>query len=107
MDRKTYLEPNGVRKPTDLSTLTQPGLAEYRSERELAEAVSHFLYWSGWLENCKADAAVFLHDGQPDRIEHMGIATFRRLEEAMDRNYQDWRTWNSNFDRPEHRRTEA
>ena len=62
----------------------------------MAKSVAHFLYWSGWLENRHASAALFVHDmGEPSF--QIGTKTFERLEASLDDAYPEWRDWNPNY----------
>lgn len=65
-------------------------------DKSVAEGVAHFLYWSGWLDCKDSCYSAALHcDG--DITHQCGVKTFKRLEDCLDRNFPEWKSWNPNY----------
>ena len=70
--------------------------------RNLAEGIAHFLYWSSYLDfDPDAISGIFISPVAYDTDDvSCGTDTFKRLKESLDRHFPDWRSWNSNYQKP-------
>jgi len=76
--------------------------SESSETMKLGEAVASFLYWSCYLHNEEQAESILITRKDGSQRE-CGTLCFRRLLEALDENCPDWRTFNSNYVRPEKR----
>lgn len=60
-----------------------------------AEAIAHFLYWSGYLDHARRLTHATLHINE--QRHSIGINQFRHLYDHLNQQHPDWTSWNVNY----------